>query len=326
MGLNKSSRIALTPGEPAGIGPDLVVQLAQQGLPSEIVVIADPKILKDRAQQLNLPLSIAEYNSKPSQNKKSQITVLPIATEQPVEAGVLNPKNSAYVIATLQRAVTGCLQGEFSAMVTGPVHKAVINQAGIEFSGHTEFLAKAAKVGHTVMMLATEKVRVALVTTHLPLRLVSVTITAELLTETFLILEKGLRDRFKISKPRILVCGLNPHAGEHGYLGREEIDLIIPVLNNLRNAGLNLIGPVSADTAFIPQNLKQYDVIVCMYHDQGLPVIKALGFDEAVNITLGLPFIRTSVDHGTALELAGTGQANSGSLLAAIKTSVTIHA
>lgn len=317
--MNKVSPIVLTPGEPAGIGPDLVVQLAQQDQPMDFVVIADPRVLTDRAEQLGLPLVVNPYDPNNLVNKTGQLTVLPVLTKEPVQTGILNPQNSAYVMATLQRAVSGCLQGEFSALVTGPVHKAIINQASIKFSGHTEFLANATSTDHTVMLLATKNIRVALVTTHCPLRAVSDTLTPELLTKTLLVLEKSLQQRFKIKKPRILVCGLNPHAGEGGYLGREEIEIIIPVLDKLKKSGMQLCGPFSADTAFIPQNLKQCDVVVCMYHDQGLPVIKALGFEEAVNITLGLPFLRTSVDHGTALELAGTGQANPASLIAALQ-------
>lgn len=310
--------IVLTPGEPAGIGPDLIIQLAQR-LPLDLVVIADPNLLVARAQQLQLPLTIDIYDFDTIQPKLSQLTVLPIFTAQPVQAGILNLNNSSYVIDTLKRAVDGCMQGEFKAMVTGPVHKAIINQAGIVFSGHTEFLAKATNTEHTVMLLESKNLRVALVTTHLPLREVPDAITPELLTKTLLILQTDLKKYFKINNPRLLICGLNPHAGEDGYLGREEIEIINPVLDKLRQQGLDLTGPVSADTAFIPKNLNQYDVIVSMYHDQGLTALKALGFEDAVNITLGLPFLRTSVDHGTALELAGTGKASAESLLAAIK-------
>lgn len=317
-------RIALTPGEPAGIGPDLIIQLAQSELPAELVVLADPQLLKERAQVLGLPLTVIAYDPNHIQAKKHQLTVLPISLAKLTQCGVLATENASYVISTLQRATQGCLAGEFGALVTGPVHKGVINQAGISFTGHTEFLASLTHTDQVVMLLQTEKMRVALMTTHLPLRAVPDAITTDLITNTLQILQADLQRRFKIAAPRILVCGLNPHAGENGYLGREEIEVIIPALEKLRASGVDLIGPVPADTAFIPQNLARADAVVAMYHDQGLAVLKYSGFDSGVNITLGLPFIRTSVDHGTALELAGTGKANPASLLAAIKTAMEL--
>jgi len=313
--------IILTAGEPAGIGPDLVVQLAQRGFAVPFVVVADAELLQQRARLLNLPLQIIPYDQSKSVQPKAghQLVVLHMPLAKPAECGKLDAANAQYVIDTLTRAAQGCLNKEFAALVTGPVHKGVINDAGILFSGHTEFFAELAQVEHVVMMLVAEKLRVALATTHLPLRKIADAITPELLTKTLLIIQQDLKRYFGVSDPRIAVCGLNPHAGESGHLGREEIDVIIPTLEKLRQQGMNLIGPVPADTAFIPQNLQQSDAILAMYHDQGLPVLKYAGFDHAVNITLGLPFLRTSVDHGTALELAGTGKANVSSLVAAIE-------
>lgn len=305
-------RIAITLGEPAGIGPDLFIQLSQQGLLADCVVIADPELLHERAAQLRLPFSSAAH------------TIIPVKLAVPCQSGQLNVANAAYVLHTLTLAAEGCLRGEFAALVTGPVHKGILNQAGITFLGHTEFFAKLANVSQVVMMLMAEQLRVALVTTHMPLSAVSAAITPTLLSNALQILQQELRRYFAIAQPKILVCGLNPHAGENGYLGREEIDIIIPVLQQLRQTGMDLIGPLPADTAFLPKNLAGIDAVLTMYHDQGLPVLKHIGFDHAVNITLGLPFIRTSVDHGTALELAGTGQADSRSFLAALNTAIAL--
>ncbi len=314
-------RIALTAGEPAGIGPDLCVQLAQELQACELVVIADPELLQQRAERLGLPLSIRIFNAQqsPQTHAIGELTVLPIPLKTNVYCGQLDPANSAYVLETIVLATQGCLNGEFDAMVTAPVHKGVINDAGIPFSGHTEFIAEL--TGETpVMMLATPGLRVALVTTHLPLSQVSAAITSLTLTNVIGLLDRDLRQRFGITKPTILVCGLNPHAGEDGHLGREEIDIIEPTLNQLRSQGIDLIGPLPADTLFTPKYLDNADAVLAMYHDQGLPVLKYKGFGQAVNVTLGLPIIRTSVDHGTALELAGTGKANLGSLRFALKT------
>ncbi|QVL47898.1 MAG: 4-hydroxythreonine-4-phosphate dehydrogenase PdxA [Thiocapsa sp.] len=314
--------IAVTPGEPAGIGPDLVVRLAQEPSDTPMVAIADPDLLAERARRLGLPLQIHHFESgdapPPAPSAKpGHLSVLPVAVRQPVVPGRLDTTNSPYVLDTLRIACDACLEGTFDALVTGPVHKGVINDAGLPFTGHTEFLAERCGA-EPVMMLATPGLRVALVTTHLPLRDVSAAITREHLTEVIRILHRDLSSRFGIPEPRILVCGLNPHAGEGGHLGREEIEVIEPVLNALRGRGWHLIGPVPADTAFVPDKLAGADAVLAMYHDQGLPVLKHLGFGQAVNITLGLPIIRTSVDHGTALDLAGTGRADLGSLKAAL--------
>lgn len=316
-------RIALTPGEPAGIGPDLCIQLAQQKQSCEIVIIADPALLTLRAAQLGLNISIKIFSAaEQSQiNEAGVITVLPVQLQEQVSCGQLNINNSAYVIETIRLATQGCLDGLFNAMVTAPVHKGIINDANIAFSGHTEFIADITG-GHPVMMLATPGLRVALVTTHLPLSEVSAAITEDRLQKVIRLLERDLKHHFSLPNPKILVCGLNPHAGENGHLGREEIEIIEPTLNNLRQQGINLIGPLPADTLFTEKYLQSADAVLAMYHDQGLPVLKYKGFGQAVNITLGLPIIRTSVDHGTALDLAGTGKANLGSLKFAVKTAI----
>lgn len=313
-------RIALTTGEPAGIGPELSVQIAQQALPLELVMIADPQLLQDRARALELPLKIRLFDaSLPAQaSAAAEICVLPIQLADSCTPGVPDPGNASYVLDTLRAAADGCLRGTFQAMVTAPVQKSVINEAGFPFSGHTEFLAEVTNSQKVVMMLACESMRVALVTTHLPLAEVPAAITREDLTAVITILAQDLRNRFKLSQPTIGVLGLNPHAGEAGHMGREEIETIIPVLQAMQSPDLKLIGPLPADTAFNKNILEQCDVILAMYHDQGLPVLKYAGFGAAVNITLGLPIIRTSVDHGTALDLVGTGTADPGSLRYAV--------
>ena len=313
-------RLALTPGEPAGIGPDLCVRIAQRDWPSELVAIADPRLLADRAAALGLKLTLSTWDpaSAATAHQSGTLKVFPASIlSAEVRAGHLDRANAAYVVTTLKAACDGCLTGRFDALVTGPVHKGVINDAGVSFSGHTELLAERC-AADPVMMLIAPGLRVALATTHLPLSAVSQAITGDLLTRVLRTLDRDLRSRFGIARPRILVCGLNPHAGEGGHLGREEIEVIEPSLTRLRTEGLNLTGPLPADTAFLPPRLVEADAILAMYHDQGLPVLKHLGFGHAVNITLGLPIIRTSVDHGTALDLAGTGQGDSGSLEAAI--------
>jgi 4-hydroxythreonine-4-phosphate dehydrogenase len=314
-------RIAVTPGEPAGIGPDLCVQLAQQTLDCELVAFADPDLLSSRARQLGLPLRLLEHDpdALPQPTPPNSLRVFPISLPERVECGQLSPQHADYVLNTLRKATQSCLLGTCSALVTGPVHKGVINDAGIPFSGHTEFLAELCGVSQVVMMLATQGLRVALVTTHLPLREVSGAITSARLEQVLTILHRELKNRFGIQQPRILVCGLNPHAGEGGHLGREELEIIEPVMEQLRTEGFNLFGPLPADTLFVPKYLDQADVVLAMYHDQGLPVLKHMGFGQAVNVTLGLPIIRTSVDHGTALNLAGTGKAEAGSLKAALR-------
>ena len=318
-------RIALTPGEPAGIGPDLCIQLAQQNFPCQIIVIGSPQLLKERAAQLDLPIQIKEFDSAlpPAVQAAGYLTVLPVELAEPVHGGQLNPANSRHVLRIITKAAKGCMDGIFDAMVTGPVHKAIINDAGLSFSGHTEFIAGITG-GQPVMMLATPDLRVALVTTHLPLSAVSQAITRSRLRAVIRILDHDLRSRFGIANPKILVCGLNPHAGENGYLGREEIDIINPVLDSFRKQGLNLHGPLPADTLFTTKYLATADAVLAMYHDQGLPVLKHMGFGRGVNITLGLPIIRTSVDHGTALDLVGKGKADLGSLQFAVQTALTM--
>ena len=313
-------RIAVTPGEPAGIGPDLIVTLAQEVQQHEIVAIADPDMLLARASILKLPLKIRLVNltEPPRPSVAGELAVLPITLSETVELGKLNIGNAGYILKTLDAAITGCVENSFSALVTGPVHKSVINDAGISFSGHTEYLADKTATEKVVMMLATRGLRVALATTHLPLKDVADAINEKELTQVIKILHRDLQVQFGIVQPRIYVCGLNPHAGEGGHLGREEIEIIEPTLDKLRAQGINLIGPLPADTLFTPKYLDHADAVLAMYHDQGLPVLKYKGFGQAVNVTLGLPIIRTSVDHGTALDLAGTGKADLGSLRTAL--------
>ncbi|WP_199711921.1 4-hydroxythreonine-4-phosphate dehydrogenase PdxA [Alginatibacterium sediminis] len=317
-------RIAVTPGEPSGIGPDLVLHIAQQAWPVELVVIADPRLLRERAKCLGLDIDLQLYDAhKPAKaSTAGSLTVLPVAQGALSVPGQLNVENGHYVLETLKRASDGNISGEFAAVVTGPVHKGIINEAGVSFSGHTEFFAQQANVNDVVMMLATAGLRVALVTTHLPLAYVSKAITPERLETIIRILDSDLKSKFGIAEPKIFVCGLNPHAGEDGHLGREEIEVIGPVLEQLREQGYHLTGPLPADTVFQEKYLEQADAILAMYHDQGLPVLKYKGFGQAVNITLGLPFIRTSVDHGTALDLAGTNKADPGSMLTAIEQAI----
>lgn len=337
--MNRRPIIALTPGEPAGIGPDVAIAFIQQVPDCDLVLIADPVLLSERAAQLDLAFSPLPWSGRG--NISPAVYVLPISTSRPVKAGKLDPVNSPYVIECLRRAVQGCGRHEFDALVTGPVHKGVLNDAGIPFTGHTEFLAAESGAALVVMMLAapgrspcTAKhkdareqppgLRVALATTHLPLSEVSRAITRTHLMGVLRILHADLSAKFGISDPLILVCGLNPHAGEGGHLGREEIEVIEPVLDILRAEGFKLRGPVPADTAFIPASLVGVDAVLAMYHDQGLPVLKAQDFAHAINITLGLPFVRTSVDHGTALELAGSGCADSSSLRAAVDAALNM--
>lgn len=320
-------KLVITSGEPAGIGPDLVLKLAQSDWPIQLVVLADKACLSARAQQLNLAIELIDYapNLPCTTSRAGQLTVEHLPTAQPVVAGHLNAANAAYVISLLKRATQGCMSGEFAGMVTGPVHKGIINQAGLPFTGHTELLAQDSGTPLVVMMLATPGLRVALATTHLPLAQVPNAITQPLLTDILEITHNALRHQFGIAKPHILVAGLNPHAGEGGHMGREEIDVIEPVLERLRDH-MHLSGPLPADTLFTPKYLKTADAVLAMYHDQGLPVLKHMGFGNAVNITLGLPFIRTSVDHGTALDLAGRGQANDSSFKYAIQVALEMIA
>ncbi|MEM9621781.1 MAG: 4-hydroxythreonine-4-phosphate dehydrogenase PdxA [Pseudomonadota bacterium] len=317
--------IAITPGEPAGIGPDLLVQLAQQSRAQGWVALCDARMLAARAQQLDLPLSIDDCLHNPS-TAAATITVQHIPLAVATTAGRLHPDNAPGVLAALDAATAGCLQGTFQALVTGPVQKSVINEAGIPFSGHTEYLARASQVPDVVMLLVAEELRVALATTHLPLREVPDAINAALLERRLRILRAELIKQFGLPDPHILVAGLNPHAGEAGHLGREEIEVIEPVCATLRGEGFNLSGPLPADTLFTPTQLANADAVLAMYHDQGLPVLKHAGFGAAVNVTLGLPFVRTSVDHGTALDLAGSGQADPGSLRAALQLAARLSA
>ncbi|MBA0190584.1 4-hydroxythreonine-4-phosphate dehydrogenase PdxA [Pectobacterium odoriferum] len=321
---SNTPRVVITPGEPAGIGPDLVIALAQQAWPVELVICADPDLLFSRALQLSMPLTLRDYQpSQPAQPQQAgSLTILPIAAPATIIPGDLNVANSAYVVETLARACDGCLNGEFAALITGPVHKGIINDAGVPFSGHTEFFADRSRCDRVVMMLATEELRVALATTHLPLAAVSGAITRQSLHEVITILHHDLQTKFGIAQPQIYVCGLNPHAGEGGHMGREELDVITPALDELRQQGITLVGPLPADTLFQPKYLQHADAVLAMYHDQGLPVLKYQGFGRAVNITLGLPFIRTSVDHGTALELAATGSADPGSFITALNLAI----
>lgn len=321
VGLTPS--VVVTPGEPAGIGPDLVLALAQRSWPVELVVCACPSLLLARAKALGSPIQLLDY--RPGQSKPHSpgtLTVLPVKIAEPAVPGELNVANGHYVVQTLARACDGALNGEFTALVTGPVQKSVINEAGIPFTGHTEFFADRSHCQRVVMMLATEQLRVALATTHLPLLEVPRAITQQSLQEVITILHHDLRTKFAIASPQIYVCGLNPHAGEGGHMGREEIDTITPALDALRQKGISLIGPLPADTLFQPKYLQHADAVLAMYHDQGLPVLKYQGFGRAVNITLGLPFIRTSVDHGTALNLAATGKAHLGSFIAALNFAI----
>jgi 4-hydroxythreonine-4-phosphate dehydrogenase len=290
----------------------------------QLVAIADPELLQQRARQLGLPLTLIPYDPsrRPATAPPTQLAIAPVSLPVTATAGQLEAANAPYVLECLRRAVSGCQSEEFAAMVTGPVHKGIINDAGLPFTGHTEYLAGLTGTRRVVMLLAAPGLRVALATTHLPLREVAEAISRENLRTTLTILAQDLQRRFGIPRPRIGVLGLNPHAGEGGHLGQEELETIIPVIKELRQGGMDLIGPLSADTAFSPQLLGQTDVFLAMYHDQGLPVLKYHGFGQAVNVTLGLPIIRTSVDHGTALELAGKGQAQTSSLEAAIATAV----
>ena len=313
--------LAVTPGEPAGIGPDLCVALAQTPPAARLVLIADPQLLAARARLLGLPFAADPWDAR---RAAPGVYILPVALARSAVPGRLDAANARYVLATLERAVAGCLAGEFAALVTGPVHKGVLNDAGFAFRGHTEFLAAQSGAKQVVMMLACPGLRVALATTHVPLAEVPGAITVESLTAVLRVLNGDLQSKFRIPRPAILVCGLNPHAGESGHLGREEIEVIEPVIRRLQAEGMDLRGPVPADTAFIPARLAGIDAVVAMYHDQGLPVLKARDFAHAVNITLGLPFVRTSVDHGTALELAGTRRADVSSLRAALEAALAL--
>ncbi len=306
--------MAITAGEPAGIGPDLIIALAQHERQVDWVVLADADMLLARARLLGLPLKLSDQPTR----APGRLRVAPVALAATAEAGQLNPDNAAGVMTALAEAVDGCLAGRYRALVTGPMQKSVVNEAGIPFSGHTEFLRDRCDVQDVLMLLVAEGLRVGLATTHLPLAAVPAALTQERLQSKLQLMLSGLKNRFGLSKPRVLVTGLNPHAGESGHLGREEIDIIEPVCARFRARGAAVVGPVAADTAFTPRSIAHVDGVLAMYHDQGLPVLKYAGFGAAVNLTLGLPFVRASVDHGTALELAGKGCAETGSLVAAL--------
>lgn len=325
-GLKKNSPpiIAITAGEPAGIGPDLCILLAQAPPRERLVVVADARLLEARARELSLPWRSLPYARAADVAGAGGLPVLDVPLSAPVVCGRLDPANAAYVLRTLETAVDGCLDGRFDAIVTAPVHKGVINDAGVPFTGHTEFFAARTQTPQVVMMLAGGGMRVALATTHLAVKDIAAHITREGLESTLRILDGDMRRRFGVANPRIAVAGLNPHAGESGHLGREEIDVIIPVIEQLRAGGMLLTGPLPADTLFNPARLRDFDCVLAMYHDQGLPVLKFASFGHGVNITLGLPVIRTSVDHGTALDLAGSGKADAGSLRAAIELAATL--
>ncbi|MDA8382866.1 MAG: 4-hydroxythreonine-4-phosphate dehydrogenase PdxA [Betaproteobacteria bacterium] len=315
--------IALTAGEPAGIGPDLLVLAAQKAWPVPLVAVADRDLLAARAERLGVPLALKPFDpQRPTPSTPGVLDLLPEPLAVPATPGRLDARNSRYVLNTLERAAQSCLGGACAAMVTAPVHKGIINDAGIAFTGHTEFLAEQTGTSDVVMMLVGGGLRVALATTHLAVKDIASAITEDGLVRTATILHEALVGRFGIPRPRILVAGLNPHAGESGHLGREEIEVIAPALARLRGQGLDLRGPLPADTLFTQKHLAGCDAVLAMYHDQGLPVLKYAAFGHGVNVTLGLPLIRTSVDHGTALDLAGTGRIDEGSLAAAIELAI----
>jgi 4-hydroxythreonine-4-phosphate dehydrogenase len=319
-------RIVITSGEPAGIGPDLCIDIAARDQAFELVIAADATVLADRAAALGRRLHWERYDpaAPPAPHRAGHPRLLDRKVRAPVQPGRLDPANAGYVLSLLDDAADGCRRGEFDAMVTAPVHKGVIADAGIPFTGHTEYLARRLGCPLPVMLLVADELRVALATTHLPLRAVPDALTRGLLGGILDVLHQGLRTRFRIPAPRILVCGLNPHAGEGGHLGNEEIEVIAPAIEAARSRGIDARGPLPADTAFTPASLAGGDAVLAMFHDQGLPVLKHAGFGRGVNVTLGLPVVRTSVDHGTALDLAATGRADPGSLVAALELAVRI--
>lgn len=319
--------LLLLPGEPAGIGPDVLIEQLARSPATDLIPVADCQLLNQRAQQLGKPLRFSPIKAadlSPGLAVPDGIPVIDIKTCAPVTAGKLNEANSAYVMQCLDTAIELCLKAQAAGMVTGAIHKGIIIDAGFQFTGHTEYLAARSQVDQVVMMLASEQMRVALVTTHLPLSAVSASITHDKLLRVIRLLQRSLQRDFGCAEPHILVAGLNPHAGEGGHLGREEAEIISPALAELRAEGLRLTGPLPADTLFQPTYLQQADAVVAMYHDQGLPVLKYQSFGRAVNITLGLPFIRTSVDHGTAIDIAGTGRADAGSMQVAVDTALAM--
>jgi 4-hydroxythreonine-4-phosphate dehydrogenase len=324
--MTKCLRIAITPGEPAGIGPDLVIRLAQKSWPAQLVAVVDKSVMEKRATELGMSINMLEFDASdvPAPAPAGSLYYLQVDKGCDVVAGTLDEKNGQYVLETLRLASEKNMDGTFDAVVTGPVHKGIINRAGISFSGHTEYFAQQSNTADVVMMLATEGLRVALVTTHIPLEYVSKAVTSARLSKVATILHHDLQSKFGIEDPKVLVCGLNPHAGEGGHLGREEIDTISPTLESLNQQGMKFIGPLPADTLFQAKYLDNADAVLAMYHDQGLPVLKYKGFGNSVNITLGLPFIRTSVDHGTALDLAATNNIEVGSFDLAIREAIKL--
>lgn len=322
------ARLALTSGEPAGIGPDVCLGVLARDWPCELIVLGNRAVFEARATSLGLTPRFAAYlpGQAAVRHRANTLRLIDMSVAQPVVPGQLDARNARYVLALIDRAVDGCRAGEFQAMVTAPLQKSVIIDSGVPFMGHTEYLAERLGVARPVMMLIAGTLRVALVTTHLPLAQVPAAITREAVTETVRIVHAALRAQWRIAQPRVAVCGLNPHAGERGHLGDEEIRVITPALATLRSAGLDIVGPLPADTAFTPRALQGIDAVVAMYHDQGLPVLKASGFGDGVNVTLGLPIVRTSVDHGTALDLAGSGRADASSLATAIEAALTLMA
>lgn len=319
-------RILITPGEPAGIGPDIVAQIAQQSWPAELVVITDPEMLLARAKQIDLPLKLTEISSAkpPMAHTPGTLKIIPVKLPVAAIPGQLNSANAGFVMDCLTLATDLCLENNAQALVTGPVQKSVINEAGIAFTGHTEFLAARCQASQVIMLFVVDSLKVALLTTHIPLSQVAKAITQNKIIDAVQLLNNDLKNRFGIKKPAILVSGLNPHAGESGHLGHEEIDIIEPALDLLRKENIHVIGPLPADTLFTQKYLNIADAVLAMYHDQALPVVKNVGFDRAVNVTLGLPIIRTSVDHGTALDIAGSKNANAGSMQEAIKLAITL--
>lgn len=319
-------RILITPGEPAGIGPDITVHIAQQSWPAELVVIGDPQLLLERAHAIKLPLALSDCDitQPPELHAPSFLKILPISLLTPSKPGELHTANAPYVMQTLKLAASLCETKKADAIVTAPVHKGILNQAGIPFTGHTEFFAHHCHCALTVMLFVVNQLKIALTTTHLPIKQVSSAITQEHLRHTLLILTEGLKKQFHLAAPRISVCGLNPHAGENGFLGREEIEVIQPVIAEMQKQGYGVSGPFSADTLFTAHSLAQADAVLAMYHDQALPLVKYLGFGQAVNVTLGLPYIRTSVDHGTALDIAATASVDASSMSAAVALAIKL--
>lgn len=326
--MSETPKILVTTGEPAGIGPDIVLAAACRTHSAHLIATGDQTLLTERAEALGLNVTLAPYSSTDpvTPHQPGVLPLIDMPLKSPCTAGVLDPQNAGYVLAQLDMAVSLCLAGETQAIVTAPVHKGVINVAGIPFTGHTEYLAAATVTENPLMLLQADDLRVALATTHLPLSAVPGAMTTDLLNAKLEQLIDGLTLQMGIASPRITVLGLNPHAGEDGHLGREELEVITPVCETLRAAGHHIRGPISADTAFLPETRAATDAYLAMYHDQGLPVLKTLGFHSAVNITLGLPIVRTSVDHGTALALAGSGEANPKSLIAAIEAGIGLRA